>query len=124
MFAIKQKTMDDFERQQLKAFEQRCVQFLREEFPENAAMSGPRRELEAVRAGIQCAFLRDIRAEKDVVKYLYLRQLLGADFDTHPASGGVSAILNDASRPVGQRLDQLMDLLAARMEKQEERTVR
>jgi len=121
MFTVRQFTMDALERHQLEAFERRCVKFLRDEFPENAAMCGPEEELAAVRAGIQSAFFRDISAERDVVKYLYLRQMLGADFDSHPASGGVVAILEDRSRPVGDRLDQLMNLLAERLEAQEGR---
>ena len=109
--SVKSAQLDSVGDMQFAKFEQRCVDFLREHFPQLTAMTNPVRELESVRTGIQCGNFRGFTSEQDIVKYLYLRQLLGAGFEIS-GTGSVAAIINDQSIPPEERLDRAMDAVA------------
>jgi hypothetical protein len=109
--SIRQAQLDSVGDIHLAKFEQSCLDFLREHFPQLAVMSSPAQELESVRSGIKSGILRGFSTEQDIVKYLYLRQLLGAGFDENNKNW-VAAIINDQNTPPEERLDHAMDALA------------
>ena len=109
--SVKSAQLDSVGDVQFAKFEQRCMDFLREHFPQLAGMTSPARELDSVRSGIQCGNFRGFSSEQDIVKYLYLRQLLGAGFDVS-GTGGVAAIINNQNIPHEERLDRAMDAAA------------
>lgn len=95
-------------------FEQRCVEFLRERFPELDAYASEPDLLASVRAGIASARFRGLQNGDDVVLYLYLRQLLGAGFDTGETP--IGAAMNDASLAPSARVARAAELAAAQSE--------
>lgn len=119
MIAFNQNQIDSLTSSREAQFEKRCVAFLREHFPHLASMSDTAGELAAVQAGIQFAGFRSFTSEVDIIKYLYLRQLLGAGFD---ASGNcLSVLINDHTLSTTERLDGALDMVADSLEAQEAR---
>jgi hypothetical protein len=109
MFVFSPQTMDQIGSERFDQFEKKCIDFLRDQFPELMAIEGSLQELEAVRSGIQLAGFRGFSDEVDIAQFLYLRQLLGSGFDA--SDNPVGKCLNDLSLPASERMDRAMDLL-------------
>lgn len=92
-------------------FELACVAWLREQFPHREAIHDEAAERASVRAGIQSAHLSGLESERAVAKYLYLRTLLGPDFDIRPPSARFFVVLGDRSLPADTRIDRAFSAL-------------
>lgn len=116
MLTIREAQVQRLEQVQMLSFEERCLEFICEQFPEQLAMSGEEVMRERMRADIQRAFLQEISDEADVMKYLYLTNLLGADFDAEPRYLWLTPILQDREQTPTGRLNQAMDAVAKRLD--------
>ena len=117
MLMIRETQVNRLESVQQASFEDRCLAFLTQQFPEQVAMSGEARIRERIRADTQRAFAQDITNEPDVMKYLYLTNLLGGDFDADPRYRWLAPTLEDRRQAPGARLDQAMDAVADRLDR-------
>lgn len=111
MLQVRPQQFSQLESQQVAAFEDRSIVWLRDQFPQRAELLSEAGERDSVRAGIQSAHLRGFDSERNVVKYLYLRTLLGSDFDIRPGSASLLAMLTDLRLPQDARIDGAFDLL-------------
>ena len=114
--------MGQLNQAELDEFEARCQAYLREQFPQISMLSDPAKEVDALRAGIQVAGFRGFTTEVEIVKYLYLRQLLGAGFDA--SSNSVADILNNLNHEPEARLDLALDFIATGLEPKVVRAVK
>ena len=117
MLTIRQEQVEHLEVVQQANFEDRCLAFISEQFPQQMAMSGEERMRERMRADMQRAFAQEITDEPDVMKYLYLANLLGGDFDIDPRYRWLTPLLQDHQQPVATRLDQALDAVAERLDR-------
>jgi hypothetical protein len=109
MFVFNPQMMEQIGSVQFDQFERKCLDFLRDHFPELEVNKGSPQELEAVRSGIQMAGFRGFTEEADIAQYLYLRQLLGSGFDA--GSNPVSQCLHDYNIPASERIERAMELI-------------
>lgn len=116
MLTIREAQMQHLEQEQMLSFEQRCLEFIGDQFPEQLAMSGEEVMRERIRADIQRAFMQEISDEADVMKYLYLTNLLGADFDADPRYMWLAPIIQDRGQTPRIRLDHALDAVAQRLD--------
>ena len=119
MLTIRQAQFAQLEVVQQANFEERCLAFIGDQFPQQLAMSGEVRMRERIRSDMQRAFSQEISDEPDVMKYLYLANLLGSDFDIDPRYSWLAPILQDREQAVSARLDQALDAVAERLDKQQ-----
>jgi hypothetical protein len=88
-------------------FEQRLLRHLRKTFPnETREMSDPSL-LERTRSSVKKAGEYGIEMEYDVVRFVDLTFLLGADFDSSPETPWVGEILDDKALTGAQKTDLL-----------------
>lgn len=116
MLTIRRAQMQSLEAVQMRDFEDRCLAFINEQFPEQLAMSDEEALRDRIRADIQRAFIQDINYEPDVMKYLYLSNLLGANFDADPRYRWLAPILQDNEQAPSAKLDKAMDAVAERLD--------
>ncbi|MCX8063179.1 MAG: hypothetical protein N3D16_11415, partial [Anaerolineales bacterium] len=116
MITIRQEQMHCLEEAQKYSFEERCLAFLSEQFPEQIAMFGENRMREQIHADIQRAFIQGIIDEPAVMKYLYLSNLLGSDFDVNPRYRWLAPILYNLKNDPHARLNQALDAVADRLD--------
>ena len=105
---------------QFADFEERALQFLEEMLPEAFIFSGRDRMRQTVRVGQQRGLLLDFTTEREMIKYLYLRQLLGADVDTNPAFPWLRALLNDQALEPEERLDRALRAVSAYLDTEDQ----
>lgn len=112
MLTLSPAQIDHLASRKLDLFEQRCLVYLAEQFPERAVLVEPEEALADVRLGIESASLCGCRTEGETVKFLYLRVLCGAHFDLDPANRPFFTVMNDGSLAIDERLDRALELAA------------
>jgi hypothetical protein len=113
---IRQAQMDSLAIAVVTSFEDRCVAFVCEQFPEYLALFGEEGVRRTVRAQMQRGNLIGLETERDIIKYVYLSQVLGDDFDVDPECRWVGTILAEPDRSMTERLDLVFDGVTARLD--------
>lgn len=117
MLIISQETHGRFLAGSSKSFDQKCEEFVLEHFPDLCAMAGQEVTREALDKGIAAAERAGFVRQPDTLRFLYLWFLLGRDFDINPDYRWLSSTMSDRARPPSERISGAMDLVAARLEK-------
>jgi hypothetical protein len=124
MIRITPEQLDSMQTGQFGQFELRCQQFLHDEFPQMELMSSPEQEMQSIRSGIHAAQFADCRSEQDIVGFLYLRQLLGAGFESSVRNTVVSQIFQDQHLDISERIAQSIDHVAQALDAIEAKSVK
>ena len=95
MIMMRKEQMDEFEKNEVRKFEDRMVVHLNQFFPKEAKDLGEPRVREEIRYGIQRAKRYEIVSEKDVACYIDMMFKFGRDFDKDPKLPWARRILND-----------------------------
>lgn len=120
MLRIRQEQMEEFNRCEAVKFENRMVEHLEENFPEECEEMGEEAVRETIRYGISRADSYGIEFEQDVCNYVNLMFVLGRDFDTDPGLPWAKRILNDPEldHPT-DKMDALYDEAETHLEPEE-----
>ena len=110
VLVVDERMIETFQLKMYADFEQQCLDFLHEHFPEFAITADRVCEFDSVRTGIQCSVQSGFITEVEIAKFLYLRQLLGHGFEHSP---GASQVLADARLDPEARLNRVLDLAGA-----------
>ncbi len=119
MVVIRKQQMDDMSPDEVRKFEDRMLEHLRECFPEECEDMSEDELREMIRHGVDKAESYGIDAEDDVCGYIDVMAVFGPDFDTDPECAWAAAILNDESIDPEDRSDALCDEADARIEAME-----
>jgi hypothetical protein len=88
-------------------FERRLLQHLRKSFPDETQEKSDKMLFERTRHAVRKAGKYGIEMESDVVRFVDLTFLLGADFDSSPETPWASEILNDKTLTGSQKAELL-----------------
>jgi len=102
MLTITKEQLAIFREPAIEVFVKKVLVHLNKCFPEKCKEMSEQVE-KLVRYGIGRAAGYDIRAERDVVKYIDLMMVFGVDFDDDPKLPWASRILNDPNLPLPRR---------------------
>jgi hypothetical protein len=112
--------MDELNEHEAAKFEDRMVEHLRENFPEECEEMGEEDVREAVRHGVERAGEYGMELEQDVCNYINVMFVYGRDFDTDAELPWAGQILNDPSREdPTDKTDALYDEAIVRLEQEE-----
>jgi hypothetical protein len=95
MLAIRKEQMALFVASEIEKFENRVIAHLRKHFPRKCDALGESKIRRIIQHGIKQAASYDIRAERDVCKYIDLMFAFGRNFDKDTMLLWPAAILND-----------------------------
>ena len=109
MLTIRQAQMDAFSRIEVAKFEEWVLAHLQMFFPSRYRAAGEPRLREVIRSGIERAASHDVRAKRDVCKYIDLMVVFGRGFDADPRFPWAREILA-SGEPAPRRM---RDLFAA-----------
>jgi hypothetical protein len=113
MFQLRPIHLEAFRQASLAHFLRRAAQDLRERFPQ--AMGGQPEAVvrEFVRESIERAAHFALESEYAVVRFAYLRVMLGAEFDVDLDYEPVQELLMDGSEDENERVDLALDYVFA-----------
>jgi|SRR5580692_2988489 hypothetical protein len=107
MFTLREKQMEVFVLIELKKFEDRVLEHVREFFPRKIENLSEENIREGIQYGIKRAAVYGIVAERDVLKYIDLAVVLGRDFDIDTRIAWASEILK-TSNSSGAKIESLL----------------
>ena len=122
MFTLRQQHLDALAESYRETFEDHMVAHIRVKFPAQFEELGERKVRERVWDGVERAKRYEIRAQKDVARFIRFMFGIGPNFDTARKTAWVRPILEDKEVPASERLDRIR--AEARERRREERRKR
>jgi hypothetical protein len=119
MFKLRQQHLDAFAAAYRESFQDHMIAHLREKFPDQCEELGEQKLRERIADGIERANRYDIRAQKDVARFIRFMFGIGPNFDTARKTAWVQPILKDKDVPASERLERIRE--EARQRRREER---
>lgn len=107
MFTMRQQQTDVFAADYRQTFEDRMVQHLRIRFPTKCEELGEEMVRDRIRDGIKRAARYEIKAERDVVRFIRFMFGIRPDFDSSRKTPWAGPILKDTKVPAGERLSRI-----------------
>jgi len=89
----------------LEEFQTFMIRFLREEFPEESGPLSDEELRDTIERHTEEARPYAIEDENALAKFIYLKWLLGEDFEDLPDRGWLMGLLEDRARPAIERMD-------------------
>jgi hypothetical protein len=102
---IRSSQLQQISDRNVEEFQTFMIRFLKEEFPEESAALSDDELREAIQRHTDEARPYAIEDENALAKFIYLKWLLGEDFEDLPDRAWLMGLLEDRARPAIERMD-------------------
>lgn len=116
MLQIDESTFSKLSKDDYSVFIDSCVRFVFDLFPDMNAMSGPATIESQVHRAIESAARIGFQIESEVLGFVYIHFLLGADFMAQPRYEWLTSLLRDPTVSQRERVHLALHEIAVRME--------
>jgi hypothetical protein len=105
---IRRQQMDEFVRVEQEKFEQRTLESLKQNWPDQYKARGEEEARKSIRAGVERAEKHGLTLEGHVTTYIDLMWAYGDDFDQDPQCGWAQQILRNPELEAQEKVDRLV----------------